>query len=1169
MLFYKNFITLSIIILFTTTCTTFDSKISKNLQKGSLLSDFKVEKLYLHDDGKVDAIKLLHKDLHFKTYVVFNPTIYQAAIWFKTPTKTNKSEPHTLEHLILGKGKKGKYRALLEGMELSDSTALTYNELTWYNFNTNAGFDSFMKIMYANLDALLMPDFSDEEVRRELFHYGVEEESSNSLNLKLIEKGTVYTEMVKSQHYYDFYRSLKTKIFGVKHHSSMASGGTPQGIRSSTVDDISEFHFNNYRLNDNLGIIAVIPTQQMMASFLDKFSKDIRSLSVKLDKKQKETYVRQKENIVVSAYKEPIIRPFPSKNPHELISVSVAWPTVANLSQNDELLLALFIDAFGNGISSLLYPDLIDTKSKKIAVNASSIWAGINDDNEKHQFPEIYISGAQKPKVIQDLLTKIQGIVASRIDDVFSWKAGSKKLKLFNQRVRSLISSWIKKEKEFISNPPLFGKRRTPTTWVRHFNFLDKNPNFKMSISTISMLKKILSQINDFKNIWPSIIKKAKLKGEVPYIAANYPSEKLYKQLEKQKAQRISLKLSALKSKYQVSSTQEALSRFKVEYDNNTDILDTRDKQIARPPFTPNPPLTRDDFIQYELKKVNGSIPMTVSYFTMPTVEMGLAFDLKKLPSEYFIYLPILPKLFTQLGLIEGSKVTHYSTFNNLLSLDLGGGLKFYYDKNYHSNRYELVAALTLSEPEDLKKGLSYLYKAIHHNFLHIDNVSRLKDLTEQSISNLSNVLRTAEEYWFTTMAKNFIQQDNKLNLYLGSIFTQLHTAYRLKWQLEIPATSLELDNVNKCLQKITDQAGSNSHKSFQKFLKTNAWQGRCQKVADYFSIRVKELPPEIETGIKYLAKTLLSDLQVLPESVISRMRKMINIIFSKEGTTGYLVANKFDASDVLNNSDQFKSLFTKSSKLKVDNKTTQRWPILNKVIHRNTAHTIKYPIYVGLENNSSTTGNIFISANAADLNTSDKKKLVSFLASKLYTWTGPHGAYMQTWSAGLAYGNGLSTSYQNGKQMYYATRSPSLLATTKFVANLTKKYKKLDNPYYLDYIYSTLFTDIRVSETPKTRGVGIYRDIKDGITPQKVKKFKLRLLKLRQVEGDSLYHKVLNQFPQTNARVTLLPQNILMQKQSESVVFMVAPIQQLDDIDKYIKQRELFRIYPSDFWID
>jgi hypothetical protein len=63
--------------------------------------------------------------------------------------------------------------------------------------NTAGGGETFYKLFDEYLDVLLHPDYTEEEVRREVRNWGVSENPADE-TLRLEEKGTVYNEMSSS-----------------------------------------------------------------------------------------------------------------------------------------------------------------------------------------------------------------------------------------------------------------------------------------------------------------------------------------------------------------------------------------------------------------------------------------------------------------------------------------------------------------------------------------------------------------------------------------------------------------------------------------------------------------------------------------------------------------------------------------------------------------------------------------------------------------------------------------------------------------------------------------------------------------------------------------------------------------------------------------------------------
>ena len=64
-------------------------------------------------------------------------------------------------------------RGAVQSLLLGSSSAFTDKTRTVYHFSCSAGIQSFLTLFKTMLDALLCPDFADEEIRREVCHMGV------------------------------------------------------------------------------------------------------------------------------------------------------------------------------------------------------------------------------------------------------------------------------------------------------------------------------------------------------------------------------------------------------------------------------------------------------------------------------------------------------------------------------------------------------------------------------------------------------------------------------------------------------------------------------------------------------------------------------------------------------------------------------------------------------------------------------------------------------------------------------------------------------------------------------------------------------------------------------------------------------------------------------------
>ena len=239
------------------------------LSPGGSVNGFKVTSIYLNDADKPMGARFIHDRSGFTLDVLQIESVPQGYTWVNSIPVSDQGEPHTQEHLLLGKGTTGRAFASLDTMWLSASTAFTQQWRTSYHFNTAAGPDVFFDLFAAELNAMLNPNYTDEEIRREVRNFGITQDPDGKLRLE--EKGSVYNEMVSStgNPYRQLFRAAGHLIYGPEHPLAMNSGGEPSGIRTMKPEDIRNFHKNSYFLA-NMGTIVSFPKSVPLSSILSR-----------------------------------------------------------------------------------------------------------------------------------------------------------------------------------------------------------------------------------------------------------------------------------------------------------------------------------------------------------------------------------------------------------------------------------------------------------------------------------------------------------------------------------------------------------------------------------------------------------------------------------------------------------------------------------------------------------------------------------------------------------------------------------------------------------------------------------------------------------------------------------------------------------------------------------
>jgi hypothetical protein len=192
----------------------------------------------------------------------------------------------------------------------------------------------------------------------------------------------------------------------------------------------------------------------------------------------------------------------------------------------------------------------------------------------------------------------------------------------------------------------------------------------------------------------------------------------------------------------------------------------------------------------------------------------------------------------------------------------------------------------------------------------------------------------------------------------------------------------------------------------------------------------------------------------------------------------------------------------------------------------------------------------------------------LNFLASKLYGGGGPHGVFMKTWGAGLAYSNGLRSNVSDGRIGYYAERTPELPQTLEFVIGVTKNGDR--KKPLAEYALAQVFGASRAAGGFESRTSEMATDLANGITPDVVRAFRESILKLRKrpnldaelyARMDAAYAKVL---PGYSGKV----KDVV-----DPVYFVIGPEKQLAAWERYVKRtqgaEERFeRLYARDYWV-
>ena len=80
----------------------------ENLSAGQLVNGFRTANIYLNDAGEAIGARFVHARTGFVLDYLQIESVPQGFIWVRSYPTSDNGEPHTQEHLLLGKGNKGR-----------------------------------------------------------------------------------------------------------------------------------------------------------------------------------------------------------------------------------------------------------------------------------------------------------------------------------------------------------------------------------------------------------------------------------------------------------------------------------------------------------------------------------------------------------------------------------------------------------------------------------------------------------------------------------------------------------------------------------------------------------------------------------------------------------------------------------------------------------------------------------------------------------------------------------------------------------------------------------------------------------------------------------------------------------------------------------------------------
>lgn len=1156
------------------------------LIEGKVVSGFRTQALYTDESDKPLGARFVHERTGFILDVLQIQSVPQGYIYVNSFPTSDKGEPHTQEHLLLGKGSVGRAVSSAETMSLVNSNAFTQQIRTSYNFNTGAGAEVFYDHFEQQMNALLHPDYTDEEIRREVRNFGITENPGDK-TLRLEEKGSVYNEMTSSfaRPFSRLFHEAGLLVYGPDNPFSFVSGGSPEALRSLTPQDIRKFHAANYHLG-NMGMIGSFSKEMALGDILKRTDAILNRLEPQASQQKFKTIADIPAPKMAPQGKIEIVE-YPDKNEQQSSPLMFMWPATLQLDNQELGLLELFLANVAGDPTTNLYKLLVDTKTRAIDIGARGVFSNVNDSLGNPFY--IGVLNVTPVNMTEEKIAQVRQLVQDEIARIAAFKDGSPELAEFNTRMKNRVADARRSLSKFVNTPPGFGFRNTSSDWMDQLDRINRSPGFRKSLTLkpeIAFAEKLLSGNTNF---WRDYITRWQLTTVKPYALAAKPNSNLLKQDEQERAARAAAEVQRLKAKYDVTDDQEAIRHYKVEYDEASAELDQLAKKDARTRFIDAPPMTLDDQLDFNVKTASNGVPLVASTFdSMSSATTGIALRLDGVPDDELFYLSAMPVLLTRVGVIRDGKAISFDEMSELWKKEILS-LNSSFSINARTDRDELVVRGSGNDAAEAVRAVAWMKLVLGHPNWSVDNLARIRDVVDQTLTALRNTMQGSEESWVNDPALAYRKQDNPIILTTSSFLTRAHNVHRLRWQLKDAGLNGEANggwleklgtagNVAKrdeieallgAIQK-TKGSGGTVAESVKPFwdgyesLPDNAKSIAVEAAKDLDQL-LNDIPDaSLKDDWSYLCKEMKHDLLISPAQALSNLDKVRQQVLKSGGARLFMIGSRETQQQL---AAPLNALIGELSPTAFSAANHSKTRLVDGRLAQRLADA-KDPVFAGLINPNAQGGVILNSAPLVTYQDLNREALLQYLASKLYGGGGSHSIFTKTIGAGLAYSNGLGGSPNGGRQSYYAERTPEVPQTLKFVIDELRKAPR--DPELAEYAIAQAFQESRAASTYEARGEAMAADVADGLKPEQVREFRKAVLALRKTPklGDALFDRMAAVYakvlPGYDPQLKAVP---------GAIYFVIGPEKQFAAYEAYLKSTlgldtRLYRLYPRDFWM-
>jgi hypothetical protein len=221
----------------------------------------------------------------------------------------------------------------------------------------------------------------------------------------------------------------------------------------------------------------------------------------------------------------------------------------------------------------------------------------------------------------------------------------------------------------------------------------------------------------------------------------------------------------------------------------------------------------------------------------------------------------------------------------------------------------------------------------------------------------------------------------------------------------------------------------------------------------------------------------------------------------------------------------------------------------------------------VALVNPSTANGAVVNSAPTAGFDETNDSGLIDFLAANVFSGSGTHSFYKRIWGAALAYSGYIAVSPRAARMYLYSDRCADLPQLLRFVDGEVRGAPA--DPRFVEYAVANTF-GARTGDTYEQRADAMATDLAEGVTPERVRSFRARLLALRSRPGlaDAIHARLSAVYGEV---IPSLSSGVRGEVTDGALWFAIGPEPQLAHYETELRttrpKATLLRLYPRDYW--